>query len=78
MLISIQNNLRSLQAPGAEALMSEGRTMSSASGRDLRAKKPKVVIRCHRDEYKDPLMKQFELPSEKYKFVRTEFRAGGN
>ena len=44
----------------------------------LRAKKPKVVIRCHRDEYKDPWMKQFELPGEDYKFVRTEFRAGGN
>jgi hypothetical protein len=44
----------------------------------LRAKKPKVVIRCHRGEYKDSWMKHFELPSEEYKFVRTEFRAGGN
>jgi hypothetical protein len=44
----------------------------------LRAKKPKVVIRCHRDEYRDPWMKQFELPSEEYKFVRTELRTGGN
>ena len=44
----------------------------------LRAKKPKVVLRCHRDEYNDPWMKQFELPSKEYKFVRTELRAGGN
>ncbi|PVH73263.1 hypothetical protein DL98DRAFT_387208, partial [Cadophora sp. DSE1049] len=44
----------------------------------LRAKKPKVVIRCHRDEYRDLWMKQFELPGEQYKFVRTELRTGGN
>ena len=44
----------------------------------LRAKEPKVVIRCHRDEYKDPWMKQFELPGKEYKFVRTELQAGGN
>jgi hypothetical protein len=36
----------------------------------LRAKKPKVVIRCHRGEYKDSWMKHFELPGEEYKFVR--------
>jgi hypothetical protein len=44
----------------------------------LRAKKPNVVIRCHRGEYKDPWIKQFELPGEEYKFVRTELRNGGN
>lgn len=44
----------------------------------LRAKKPEVVIRCHKDEYKDAWMKQFELPGKEYKFVREEFRAGGN
>lgn len=27
----------------------------------LRAKKPKVAIRCHRGEYKDSWMKHFEL-----------------
>ena len=44
----------------------------------LRAKKPKVVICCYRGEYKDSWMKYFELSSKEYKFVRTEFRAGGN
>lgn len=44
----------------------------------LRAKRPKVVLRCHRDAYKDPWMKQFEFPGEEYKFVRTEVRAGAD
>lgn len=44
----------------------------------LRAKKPKVVIRCHRDAYKDPCMKQFELPGEEYKFVQAEIQSGEN
>jgi hypothetical protein len=44
----------------------------------LRAKRPKVVIRCHRDEYKDPWMKRLELPGEEYKFVRTEIQVDGN
>lgn len=44
----------------------------------LRAKKPKVVIRYHREEYKDTWMKQFELPGKEYKFLRTEFRTDGN
>ena len=44
----------------------------------LRAKRPKVVIRCHRDEYKDPWMKRLELPGKEYKFVRTEIQVDGN
>ena len=44
----------------------------------LRAKKPRVVIRCHRDEYKNAWMKRFELPSNEYKFVRTESQVGEN
>ena len=38
----------------------------------LRAKKPRVVIRYHRDGYKSAGIKRFELPSNEYKFVRTE------
>ena len=44
----------------------------------IRAKKPNVVIRCHKGEYKDARIKQFELPSEEYKFVRKEIGAGKN
>ena len=44
----------------------------------IRAKKPKVIIRYYTDGYNNPWMKQFELPSEKYKFVRKEIPAGGN
>lgn len=44
----------------------------------IRAKKPKVVIRCHTGGYNDPWMKQFELPSKEYKFERREIRASGN
>ena len=44
----------------------------------LKAKKPRVVIRCHRDAYKNAWMKQFELPSNEYEFVRTELQAGEN
>ena len=44
----------------------------------LRLKKPKVVIRCHKGEYKDASMKRLELPSKEYKFVRKEIDAGEN
>ncbi|KIM99348.1 hypothetical protein OIDMADRAFT_73904, partial [Oidiodendron maius Zn] len=44
----------------------------------LRAKIPKVVIRYHRDEYRDPWMKQFELPGKEYRFVRAELQTGGS
>ena len=44
----------------------------------IRAKKPKVVIRCHTGGYNDPWMKHFELPSKEYQFVRKELEAGGN
>ena len=44
----------------------------------IRAKKPKVVIRCHVDGYDDPWMKQFELSSKEYKLERKEIRASGN
>ena len=43
----------------------------------IRAKTPKVVIRCHTGEYKEPWMKPFELPSKNYNFVRKEVPAGG-
>lgn len=43
----------------------------------MRAKNPKVVIRCHTDEYKDPWMKQFGLPWKDCKSVRKEIQAGG-
>ncbi|RHZ55576.1 hypothetical protein CDV55_100853 [Aspergillus turcosus] len=36
----------------------------------LRAKKPKVVIRCHRDEYKDEWLKRIELPAREYRLER--------
>ena len=44
----------------------------------IRAKNPKVVLRCHTDGYNDPWMEQFELPSKEYNFVRKELEAGGN
>ena len=43
-----------------------------------RAKKPKVIIRCHKGEYQDAWMKQFELPGKEYQFVRKELEAGRN
>ena len=44
----------------------------------IRAKKPKVVIRCHTDGYSDPWMEQFELPSKDYKSERKEIEASGD
>lgn len=39
----------------------------------LREKKPKVVIRCHRDEYKDEWLKsRLELPAEDYRLERSD------
>lgn len=38
----------------------------------LQAKKPKVVIRCHRDRYKHEWMKRFESPGEDYRLERKE------
>jgi hypothetical protein len=47
-------------------------------GEILRAKRPKVIIRCHRDEYKDLWMKRLELPGEEYKLVRKEIQVGNH
>ncbi|KAH8802776.1 hypothetical protein F5884DRAFT_803017 [Xylogone sp. PMI_703] len=44
----------------------------------LRRKMPKIVIRCHTDEYKDPWMKQFELAREDYKLLRKEIQVDEN
>jgi hypothetical protein len=44
----------------------------------LRVKRPKVIIRCHRGEYNDPWMKQFELPGKDYELVRREIQLDEN
>lgn len=36
----------------------------------LQAKKPRVVIRCHRDEYQQDWMKRFDIPGEEYELRR--------
>ncbi|KAH1415213.1 hypothetical protein KXV70_004883 [Aspergillus fumigatus] len=38
----------------------------------LRAKKPKVILRCHRGAYCDEWLKQVELPGENYRLGRKE------
>lgn len=38
----------------------------------IRAKKPKIIIRCHRDEYLDEWMRRFELPGEEYRLARQD------
>ncbi|PLB49660.1 hypothetical protein P170DRAFT_437226 [Aspergillus steynii IBT 23096] len=38
----------------------------------LRAKKPKVILRCHRDAYHDEWLKRIELPGEDYRLRRKE------
>lgn len=37
----------------------------------IRIKKPKVIVRCHRDSYEDLWMKRFELPGEGYRLERS-------
>ncbi|KAJ5239889.1 hypothetical protein N7468_004508 [Penicillium chermesinum] len=38
----------------------------------LKVKKPKVILRCHRDTYCDEWLKQIELPGESYQLGRKE------
>ena len=38
----------------------------------LKVKKPKVILRCHRDAYYDEWLKQIELPGENYQLERKE------
>jgi hypothetical protein len=41
-------------------------------GQIIRTKKPKVIIRCHGEEYKDEWMKAFEFPAKEYRFVQKD------
>ncbi|KAM7198336.1 hypothetical protein V8F33_005127 [Rhypophila sp. PSN 637] len=42
----------------------------------LRIKKPKVVIRCHKDSYQDEWMKRFELQVDGYRLIREDVDFG--
>jgi hypothetical protein len=44
----------------------------------LKAKKPRVVLRCHNDEYEDEWMKRIEYRGEGYKLERNEARIAEN
>ncbi|KAJ6041510.1 uncharacterized protein N7446_010606 [Penicillium canescens] len=43
-----------------------------ALARILQAKKPKVILRCHREEYSDEWLKRIELPGRDYRLGRKE------
>jgi hypothetical protein len=45
-----------------------------ALGRILQAKKPKVILRCHLEEYSDEWLKRIELPGRDYKLERKEIK----
>ncbi|SPJ74785.1 uncharacterized protein FTOL_04516 [Fusarium torulosum] len=47
-------------------------------GKILRVKKPRVVIRCHRDKYQDPWMRRFEVQGEGYRLWRSEISIDDN
>lgn len=44
----------------------------------LKAKKPRVVLRCHNEEYKDEWMKRIEYRGEGYRLERNEIRIAEN
>lgn len=57
--------------PGKD-LTERDRECHEALARILQRKKPKVILRCHREEYRDEWLRRIELPGEEYRFGRNE------
>ncbi|BCS27789.1 uncharacterized protein APUU_60837A [Aspergillus puulaauensis] len=50
----------------------EDKTCHEVLAQILKVKKPKVILRCHRDAYCDEWLKQIELPGDSYQLERKE------
>ncbi|KAJ5264487.1 hypothetical protein N7505_007280 [Penicillium chrysogenum] len=57
-----------------KSAMERERIGHEALTRILKAKKPKVILRCHREEYWDEWLKRIELPGREYQLERKEVK----